>query len=138
MSEKELLDSLVGMEFFRGVEQQYLQQIATMAKAVHFAEGKIIFREGDPALKVHFLVRGSVSLEVCARHRLPTHRDRERGRIVGVVARAGTAHHDRHRTRLNPVDAIEINGSQILALCQHDPRFGYEFMRRAAFTLARR
>ena len=31
-----------------------------------------------------------------------------------------------------PTSAIEINASQILAICEHDPRFGFELMRRAA------
>jgi CRP/FNR family transcriptional regulator, cyclic AMP receptor protein len=34
--------------------------------------------------------------------------------------------------------AVEINASQILTVCEHDPRFGFELMRRAARALAKR
>ena len=39
---------------------------------------------------------------------------------------------------MTPVEAIELQGGQLLALCHHDPRFGYVFMRRAALALAKR
>ena len=34
--------------------------------------------------------------------------------------------------------AVQINAGQVLTLCEHNPRFGYEFMRRAAVALAKR
>jgi CRP-like cAMP-binding protein len=39
---------------------------------------------------------------------------------------------------ITPVQLIEINGGQIIAMCEHDARFGYTFMRRSALALAKR
>jgi hypothetical protein len=33
---------------------------------------------------------------------------------------------------------VEINGGQIVTLCEHNPRFGYIFMRRAALAISKR
>ena len=37
-----------------------------------------------------------------------------------------------------PTQAIAISGSQILTMGEHEPRFGYVFMRRAAAALSKR
>jgi len=34
--------------------------------------------------------------------------------------------------------AIAADGRQLLAICEQHPRFGYEFMKRAALALSRR
>jgi CRP-like cAMP-binding protein len=39
---------------------------------------------------------------------------------------------------LEPTRAVRLNGKQVLAQCEHNPRFGFEFMRRAALALANR
>ena len=35
-------------------------------------------------------------------------------------------------------EVIQLNAGQILTLCEHNPAFGYEFMRRAAIALSHR
>jgi hypothetical protein len=39
---------------------------------------------------------------------------------------------------LTPTAAIAMDGERILALCEENPRFGFEFMHRASQTLASR
>ena len=33
---------------------------------------------------------------------------------------------------------VKISGQQVLTMCEHNPRFGYDVMRRAALALAKR
>ena len=46
---------------------------------------------------------------------------------IGATARA-----------IRPTRVVSINGNQLMALCEHNPRFGFEFMRRVVAALARR
>ena len=39
---------------------------------------------------------------------------------------------------LSPAKLVQINAAQVLTLAEHDPRFGYIFMRRAANAIAKR
>jgi CRP/FNR family cyclic AMP-dependent transcriptional regulator len=39
---------------------------------------------------------------------------------------------------LTPVQALAFDGTKLLQLCEDNPRFGYEFMRRTATVLADR
>jgi CRP-like cAMP-binding protein len=39
---------------------------------------------------------------------------------------------------LEPTTLLLIDAKQLAALCEHNPRFGYEFMRRTALVLSQR
>ena len=104
-----------------------------------FEKDDVIFREGDVAEHIYLITQGNVSLEICA----PSVGCRRiltvgKGELLGwspVLEQprlAATA-----RT-LSPTKAAKISGGQILALCEHNPRLGFEFMRRAALALAKR
>ena len=64
--------------------------------------------------------------------------DRGLGRVVGVVAGARTQRHDRDRRVLEPTTVLVLDARQLVTLCEHNPRFGYEFMRRTALALSQR
>lgn len=135
----EVIDAVKGHALFDGLDEAQLQKLADIAQCVEFPEHKLIFREGDAATDVFFVTSGSVALEICARgrgcRRILTVGE---GELLGwspvleqqrlsATARAQTA-----------TQAIQMNGRQILTICEHDPRFGYEFMKRAALALAKR
>lgn len=133
------LAALKSLYLLEGLTDEQMTILAGIAECVRFSEREIIFREGDPATEVYFLMEGSVSLEMCSPgtgcHRILTLGP---GELLGwspaleqerltATARAETA-----------VSAVKINGRRLLALCDQDPRFGYQFMKRAALALARR
>lgn len=133
------LAALKNLHLLDGLSDEQLAVLAGIAECVQFAERETIFREGDPANDVYFVVEGSVSLEMCSPgtgcHRILTLGP---GELLGwspvleqerltATARAETV-----------VSAVKINGRQLLGLCDQDPRLGYEFMKRAALALARR
>jgi len=139
MTEKKLLDTLGELAFLRGIDQQYLAQIADIAKIVSFPEGKVVFREGEPASKLYLVVSGSVSLEISTpgvgKKRILTVSD---GELLGWSPVLEQTRLTASARTLKPTEAVEISGGQILTLCEHNPGFGYEFMRRAALALAQR
>lgn len=50
--------------FFHGLEERHIKLIAGCAKNVRFSEGKMLFREGDPANQFFLIREGQVAIEV--------------------------------------------------------------------------
>ncbi len=134
-----LVDVLREVAFLGGIDEEYLGQIAAVARKVEFPEGKVIFREGEPATDIFLITRGTVSLEICAPgfgcRRIMTVGQGELLSWSPVLEQTRLTATARV---LSPTTAVQISGNQIVALCEHNPRFGYEFMRRAALALAKR
>lgn len=139
MNETNILEMLRDIAFLREVEDEYLEQIAAMAKIVDFPEGKLIFREGEPASEIYLIISGSVSLEVNAPgigcKRILTI---DQGDLLGWTPILEQTRLSATARALSSTRAVAIDGGQILTLCVHNPRFGYEFMRQVALELARR
>lgn len=57
-------DSLAGFPLFKDVAPAVLEQIAAISEELSLANGQTIFREGEKADKLHFLIKGSVALRV--------------------------------------------------------------------------
>jgi CRP/FNR family transcriptional regulator, cyclic AMP receptor protein len=139
MRDNDLLEKLRQVRFLQDIGDEALQQIAAVAKLVEFPVGKVIFREGEPITHFYLVVSGSVSLEICAPglgcKRIHTITD---GDLLGISPVLEQTRLTATARALSPTVAIQVNARQILTLCEHDPRFGYEFMRRAALALAMR
>jgi CRP/FNR family transcriptional regulator, cyclic AMP receptor protein len=130
---------LRGVEFFHDIADEYLQRVAGISKVVEFPGRHEIFREHEPAKEVYIVVSGRVSLVICA----PPHGCRQlvevgEGELIGWSPLVGRQRLSDTAWTLTPTKTVEMNGERILELCAEDPRFGFEFMRRAAQTLASR
>ena len=139
MTGKNLVDVLRSIEFLDGIADEHLEKLASVAEMVEYEEGKQIFREGEPAEQVYLLTSGSVSLEVCAPgigcRRILTV---DQGEMLGWSPVLQQPRLTATARTLAPTQAVRISANQILTLCEHNPRFGYEFMRRVALALAKR
>ncbi|MFZ5911938.1 MAG: cyclic nucleotide-binding domain-containing protein [Chloroflexota bacterium] len=49
---------------FRDLPEDFLAKIADLCQEVSFAEGETVFREGEEADQLHFLLEGSLTLKV--------------------------------------------------------------------------
>ncbi len=56
--------SLAAFPLFIDVSQDVVGKISAISDELTFSEGQIIFREGEKADKLHFLISGSVALRV--------------------------------------------------------------------------
>jgi len=139
MPDQRLLETLRQVRFLRDIDDDYLEQIAEVAKLVEFPVGKVIFREGEPFAHFFLIVSGSVSLEICAPgvgcKRMHTVTD---GDLLGISPVLEQTRLTATARTLSDTVAVQLNAGQILTMCEHNQRFGYEFMRRAAFALAMR
>jgi CRP-like cAMP-binding protein len=134
-----LLDELENVAFLQYFAPAYVKKIAALARAKEYQAEDLIFCEGDHTPYVFLVLEGEVGLEI----RVPSCGTVEvhtvcPGELLGwspllsshpmtATARAST------RCRLATIDA-----AQILALAEHDPRFGMEIFRRLSAALAER
>jgi len=130
---------LRGVEFFRDISDEYLQRVAAISKIVEFPARHDIFREHEPAKDVFIIISGRVSLIISA----PPVGNRQLmevsdGELIGWSPLVGRSRLSDTARTLTRTKTIAMDGEQILALCAKDPRFGFEFMHRAAQTLASR
>lgn len=57
-------ETLSQFNLFNGLPESLLKEIAAMSSEVSAKQGEFIFREGEKADKLHFLLKGSVALRV--------------------------------------------------------------------------
>jgi CRP-like cAMP-binding protein len=139
MNTNDLAQTLHEIEFLRDIDPAHLQQLANIASFCHFDAHDVVFREGEPAEWAYLVVSGSVALQVSAHNTGAKHIvDVGPGELLGW---ATLTYHPRfaataialQRTRM-----IRIDGRQLRTICESDPKFGYEFMRRTMLALAKR
>lgn len=139
MEKQDLLEALRNVSFLHGIADEHLVKLAQVARLVRQEEGKVIFREGEPASNIFLIVDGTVSLEICSPglgcRRVLT---AGAGELLGWSPVLEQVRLTSTARAITPVTLIEINGGQIIAMCEHDSRFGYTFMRRSALALAKR
>lgn len=135
----EMIAELQRIQALGGMSADLLEPLARAANAVSFPGETVVFRQGDQAQFIYLLVSGQVALEICTPgggcRRILTVGD---GELLGWSPALGQAQMTATARTLTDVRAIEIDAHKLLAECDRDPRFGYEFMKRAGLALAKR
>jgi len=126
------------MGFLQDMAPEHLEEIANIAQIRDFAKFDVVFREGEAAENMYLVMFGIVSLEICA----PGAGCKQiltlgPGELLGWSSLLEQRYTARART---PQGArlLQINVAQLLKICDRDPQFGYELMRRTALALANR
>ncbi len=139
MTTQSVTDTLRGIQFLRDLTDDLIDQLADVARIVDFPAGSVIFRQGEAATTLYLVVRGNVSLEICAAgvgcKRILTVGS---GELLGWSPVLEQGRLSATARTISATQAVAFSGAQVLALCEQDPRFGYEFMKRAALALAKR
>jgi len=135
----DIMNMLRGVEFFQGIADADLQKVAEISKVVEFPARHDIFRENEPASDVYIVISGRVSLIICS----PAVGCRQLmevgdGELIGWSPLVGRALLSDTAQTITATKSIAMDGQRVLALCKQDPRFGVEFMHRAAQALASR
>ena len=136
---KRLEEILADVPFLTGLGPSELELLAGCARNVHFDDGDVLFREGEPADTFYVLRQGSVALEIHA----PT-----RGGMTIETIDAGDVigwswlfppyrwHFDARA--LSGVRATAFDGECLRGKCETDPALGYDLMKRFAQVLIER
>jgi CRP-like cAMP-binding protein len=131
--------TLAEIQFLRDIAPTHLERITDVAHIRDFREQETIFREGQPAQNLYLVVDGDVSLEICAsgtgcRQILTL----GPGELLGWSSLLDQSCYTARARTTQPARLVEINVAQLKELCDRDPQFGYELMRRTAVALAHR
>jgi CRP/FNR family cyclic AMP-dependent transcriptional regulator len=139
MNKHLLIETLRGIRFLQGTSLEHLEQIANIAELCDFDECDIVCQEGDVAESIYLVVFGRLVLEICT-----PESGCKQIVSVGPGEMLGWSSLSDHRRMAATARVTEktrlarIDGTKLLAICDEDPRFGYEFMRRTMLTLAKR
>ncbi len=139
MSNQEIVDSLRGVRFLHDIRDEYLRQIAAISEFRDVPADKVVFTEGRSHAYIYLVVRGAVALEIRVADRTITRMETiGDGELLGWSPILGQILMTATGRALQPSRLIAIDANQLVALCEHSPRFGFEFMKRTAQALAQR
>jgi CRP/FNR family transcriptional regulator, cyclic AMP receptor protein len=139
MSSNALTQTLEQIQFLRDMPPEYVERLVNIARILDFKACDLVFREGAAAESMYLIARGSVSLEVCAagtgcRQILTL----GPGELLGWSSLLGQSRYTARARTPQGACLVQFNVAQLLQLCDQDPRFGYDLMRRTAVALAKR
>jgi CRP-like cAMP-binding protein len=139
MNKDSLVQELRDITFLRGFDPKIVEQIAKIARLRSFGKNEMLFEEGEVADSLYLIVVGSVLLEVCtAETGCKPILKVGKGEMLGWSSLTDERKYTARAVATEPVELIQIDGRQMRAICDSDPRFGYEFLRRAMSAVARR
>jgi CRP/FNR family cyclic AMP-dependent transcriptional regulator len=139
MDRRVLLDTLSSTTFLQGVSGEYLDELASIAMLDEFAEGDVIFEEGDPVDDVYLLIRGTVALKVSASGIDPQQvYTVGRGEGLGWSALFSRSQRTATAVATEPTSVFRFAGEELHALCDKNPRFGYAIMQQTVIAIAKR
>jgi len=117
--------------FFQGLEERHIKLIAGCAKNVRFGEGKMMFREGDPANQFFLIREGQVAIEVMVPTRgNSTIQTAQTGDVIGWswLVEPHRWHFGARTQRITR--ALAFDGKCLRGKCERDHHFGYELFKR--------
>jgi CRP-like cAMP-binding protein len=136
----ERIETILGdVPLFEGLPDSTLELIAGCGSNVHFTEGELLFREGDPADTFFVIRHGSVALETFVPARGPvTIETIEAGDVVGWSWLFPPYRWHFDAKALAGVRATSFDGACLRGKCDADPSLGYGLMSRFARVMIER
>ena len=125
--------------FLAGMKPAHVNILSECAMETEFAEGQLIFREGDLANRFYLIAEGEVVLESNTRNgRKVTIETLGQGDALGWSWLFPPYYWHFGARALKPTRAIFFYGTRLRAQCDEDHDFGYELMKRMASVVVRR
>lgn len=125
--------------FFADMEPARIREILNHSQMRHFEAREFLFHEHAPADRLFLLLTGAVALETRADGghlvRVCTAKENE---VVGWSWLFPPFAWHFHAQALEPTDAVVCDGGHLLVMCEDDPVFGYEFMKRIVHLVIQR
>ena len=134
----QILAAVLKHPFVEGLTPEHCATLASLARPVSFAQGDMIFREGDARHEFFLLLNGRVALEMMAQGKALRVHTLEAGDELGwssVLSGRGKFYQAR---ALEPVGTIRFDGYVLLEKCRADHSFGYQIMHRLVGVVSER
>jgi len=125
MDSETMVKTLQTMNFFQGLEPRHLTALASMAREVAFAEGEVIFQEGEVGQTVYVIVAGQVAVEMHVPGRGPvTILTVGPGQLLGWSSLFPSQHKTANGRVVRPARAIALDANELRQMCQRDHELG--------------
>lgn len=131
-------EELGALQFFAGLSQKHLDEIAPHTKLSHFEPGEVIFHEHDLADRFYVLLTGKVAIECKIGGETVRIQEAGPGECVGFSWFFSPEELHFTARVIEPVTAVFFFGTLLKADCELDPTLGYELIRRTGQVLVRR
>jgi CRP/FNR family transcriptional regulator, cyclic AMP receptor protein len=138
MATQTLLAVLHEHPFTEEFQPQHIEKLTAHAKHVEFGPDQIIFHQDDECSDFYLIVSGRVALEIEA----PDHTLRVQTLTAGdelgwSAILMGRRKHFQARA-LERVEALSLEGAELLAACRQDTAFGFALMYRLLGVVSER
>jgi CRP/FNR family transcriptional regulator, cyclic AMP receptor protein len=124
--------------FFEGMDPVHKRRLKTLGREVRFDRDEVIFREGEESNSFYIILSGRVSLEVTALGRTLRVITLDDGDGFGWSSLLPSQGKQFQARALDPVHALLFDGAALGGMCERDPAFGYEIMKRLLILLSDR
>ncbi|MCP3688550.1 MAG: cyclic nucleotide-binding domain-containing protein [Gammaproteobacteria bacterium] len=139
MSKQLVIDYLSSHVFFSGLDDSFIEFLASCANQRKVDKGHVLFQQGTNAEKFYLLRNGKVSVQVPALVG-PTLEIQTLGanQMLGWSWLIPPYRWNFMARALQETELLEFDGSAVLARCEQDPRFGYELFKLFAALMSER
>jgi len=139
MKSQSIQDYLNSHDFFSELDDPYMKSLSESAQMLHIAEGDVLFRQGERAVKFYVLCDGKIKVQVPA--------------IMGPPLEIQSVGNDQllgwswlippYRWNFLAIaekdsELIEFDGAAILQHCEQDPTFGYQLLKNFTVLMSER
>jgi CRP-like cAMP-binding protein len=139
MSDELTAQSLGEITFLKGLCPETLDKILSISQRKQIKKNAVLFDEGQKADKLYLIVSGSVMLQACSEMTgCKPILTVSKGELLGWSSLTDKQEYAARALALEPLEVVEIDGAKLRAICDQDPRFGYEFLRRTMIALSKR
>ena len=121
-------------ELFGTLDNSQLNTLLSQSQVEDFPQGKIIFRQGEPALYLYVLIGGSVELTVKAEEKIDfmTSKIEREGAVFGSPALMEPFRYNVTAVCLKPSKVLVLNANHMKKAMEEDPKMGMEVMKKLA------
>lgn len=136
---KTIKDSLLEMDFFKGIDKEMIEYISLCGSNKHFHQGQFLGKEGEAANNFYIIRSGRVALQL-------HHHDKgtimlktiHQGEVLGVSWIVPPYRLNFDLLALEETSVIEFNGKCIRDKCDDDHTLGYLLLRKFTGMLSER
>ena len=119
-------------ELFGGLNESHLNTILARSSVESFPEGKIIFRQGQEAIRLYILIEGMVNLTVKTQEQTDfmTSKIEKEGAAFGIPSLIEPFRYNVTATCLKQTRVLSIEADHLMKKMEENPKIGMEVMKK--------
>lgn len=141
MDRAEIRDILEGSEFFRRLNREEIEKVASLCQIKTYGPGEFVFRQGDFGEEIFIIAEGHVflerSMDLDTKKGTAVYGILGRGRVLGCWSTLLGEPHTlmSSATCQKPTKVLSIKGSALRDMMLENREFGFNILERLCFLL---